>query len=87
MDGTVHAQTIMRAQILQIVYFDLALCLEIISHSPGHIIAKSGESLELFCDSNDPYLWCLWKHNRYIISIHKEMSWQNGTEVCPSTSQ
>ena len=60
----------MRALILQIVYFDLIICLEIVSHSPGHIIAKSGESLELFCDSNDPYLWCLWKHNRYIESIH-----------------
>ena len=57
----------MRALTLQIVYFDLVLCLEIISQSPGHIIAKSGEKLELFCDSNDPYLWCLWKHNRYMI--------------------
>ena len=57
----------MRALILQIVYFDLMVFgLEIIGHSPGHIIAKSGESLELFCDTNDPYLWCLWKHNRYI---------------------
>ena len=58
----------MRALLLQIVvYFDMMVIgLEIIGHSPGHIIAKSGESLELFCDSNDPYLWCLWKHNRYI---------------------
>ena len=50
---------------LQIVYFNVTTSLEIINHSPGLIIAKSGESLELFCDSKEPYQWCMMKHNRW----------------------
>ena len=62
----------MRELLLQFIWLDFVSCLEIVNNSPALIVAKSGESLELFCESKNPYQWCMMKHNRLAldISIH-----------------
>ena len=49
----------MRELLLQFIWLDFVSCLEIVNNSPALIVAKSGESLELFCESKNPYQWCM----------------------------
>ena len=65
-----NAQAIMRELLLQFIWLDLVSCLEIVNHSPALIVAKTGESLELFCESKNPYQWCMMKHNRLRLVIY-----------------